>query len=40
MITRDLLLPLVWLKSWQTTAFAWRGNSMTIGTKGTELREA
>ncbi|WP_275783023.1 ceramide glucosyltransferase [Pararhizobium gei] len=39
-IVRDVMLPLVWIRSWGSGAFVWRGNAMTIGTKDCELEEA
>ena len=30
-ITRDLLLPWLWVKGWTGDNFEWRGNAMTVG---------
>ncbi len=37
MIARDMVMPLVWARSWIGTAVAWRGNVMTIGTAESTL---
>lgn len=39
MIARDLMLPLVWVRSWIGGTIDWRGNTMTIGTGVCELSE-
>ncbi len=38
-LVRDIMLPLVWIRSWGSGTFVWRGNAMTIGTKASELQE-
>ena len=38
-LVRDIMLPLVWIRSWGNGAFVWRGNAMTIDTKACELEE-
>jgi ceramide glucosyltransferase len=38
-LVRDIMLPLVWIRSWGNGAFVWRGNAMTIDTKVCELEE-
>jgi len=38
-LVRDIMLPLVWIRSWGSGAFVWRGNAMTIDTKACELEE-
>lgn len=38
-LVRDVMLPLVWIRSWGSGAFVWRGNAMTIDTKACELEE-
>jgi ceramide glucosyltransferase len=36
-ITRDLLLPVLWLNGWRDRGFVWRGNAMTVAeSRGTE----
>lgn len=40
MLVRDVLLPLVWMRSWLSGSFDWRGNTMTIGTETSELSSA
>ncbi|MOA31353.1 hypothetical protein D3C78_1525050 [compost metagenome] len=37
MISRDMIMPLVWARSWIGSAVAWRGNVMTIGTAESTL---
>lgn len=37
MITRDMIMPVVWARSWIGSAVAWRGNVMTIGTAESTL---
>jgi ceramide glucosyltransferase len=39
-LVRDIMLPLVWIRSWGNGAFVWRGNTMMIDTKACELEEA
>lgn len=39
MIVRDLIMPVIWLRSWLGGQFEWRGNSMTVGTLNCELEE-
>ena len=39
MMVRDLIMPVVWLRSWLGGPFEWRGNTMTIGTRNCELKE-
>jgi ceramide glucosyltransferase len=38
-LVRDIMLPLVWIRSWGNGAVVWRGNAMTIDTKACELEE-
>lgn len=38
-LVRDIMLPLVWIRSWGSSAVVWRGNAMTIDTKACELEE-
>lgn len=38
-LVRDIMLPLVWIRSWGSGAIVWRGNAMTIDTKACELEE-
>ena len=40
MLVRDLIMPVVWLRSWVVGEFEWRGNAMTAGTGISELKEA
>jgi ceramide glucosyltransferase len=40
MLARDLLGPAIWLRSWLSGSFDWRGNMMTIGTETSELSSA
>ena len=40
MLVRDLIMPVVWLRSWVIGEFEWRGNAMTAGTGISELKEA
>ncbi len=40
LLARDLVMPVVWLRSWVVGRFEWRGNSMTAGTRISELGEA
>jgi ceramide glucosyltransferase len=40
MMVRDLMLPAIWLRSWISGSFEWRGNTMTIGTEQSELGQA
>jgi ceramide glucosyltransferase len=37
MMVRDIILPGIWLRSWISGSFEWRGNAMTIGTQESEL---
>lgn len=37
MIARDMIMPVVWTRSWIGSAVAWRGNVMTIGTAESTL---
>ncbi|WP_080856474.1 ceramide glucosyltransferase [Agrobacterium deltaense] len=37
MIARDMIMPVVWARSWIGSAVAWRGNVMTIGTAESTL---
>ncbi|MFB9952016.1 glycosyltransferase [Rhizobium puerariae] len=37
MMVRDIMMPAIWLRSWIGGSFDWRGNTMTIGTEGSEL---
>lgn len=37
MMVRDIMMPAIWLRSWIGGSFEWRGNTMTIGTEGSEL---
>ncbi|OBZ93782.1 ceramide glucosyltransferase [Pararhizobium polonicum] len=38
-LVRDVMLPLVWIRSWGNGAFVWRGNAMTIDKNACELEE-
>jgi ceramide glucosyltransferase len=29
-LTRDLLLPLLWVDAWRNNGFVWRGNQMSV----------
>jgi ceramide glucosyltransferase len=40
MIARDMLAPAIWVRSWLSGSFDWRGNMMTIGTETSELSSA
>jgi ceramide glucosyltransferase len=40
MIARDTLGPAIWVRSWLSGSFDWRGNMMTIGTETSELSSA
>lgn len=40
MLVRDVLAPAIWLRSWLSGSFDWRGNTMTIGTETSELSSA
>jgi ceramide glucosyltransferase len=40
MLARDILSPAIWLRSWLSGSFDWRGNTMTIGTEVSELTSA
>ncbi|WJH42241.1 ceramide glucosyltransferase [Aliirhizobium terrae] len=40
MIARDTLGPAIWIRSWLSGSFDWRGNMMTIGTETSELSSA
>jgi len=40
MIVRDLMIPAVWFRSWMQKPVEWRGNTMAIGTRFSELKEA
>ena len=40
MMARDLIMPLVWLRSWLGGPLEWRGNTMTIGIRSCELQDA
>ncbi|MCO5147733.1 MAG: ceramide glucosyltransferase, partial [Aquamicrobium sp.] len=40
LLVRDLVMPVVWLRSWMVGRFEWRGNPMTAGTRISELGEA
>ncbi|MEO3386433.1 ceramide glucosyltransferase [Mesorhizobium sp. CAU 1741] len=37
MLARDIVMPLVWMRSWVGGVVEWRGNTMTIGTRMSEL---
>jgi len=37
MIARDIIMPVIWTRSWIGSAVAWRGNVMTIGTAESTL---
>ncbi|CDM57766.1 MULTISPECIES: glycosyltransferase [Rhizobium] len=37
MVTRDALLPIIWMRSWMAGSFDWRGNRMVIGSQGSRL---
>ncbi|MDQ0322714.1 ceramide glucosyltransferase [Pararhizobium capsulatum DSM 1112] len=39
MIVRDVMMPLIWVRSWIGGTIDWRGNTMTIGTAVCELSE-
>lgn len=39
LLARDLIMPLVWMRSWLSGSFEWRGNTMTIGTESSELEQ-
>jgi ceramide glucosyltransferase len=40
MLVRDILMPLIWARSWLSGSFDWRGNTMTIGKETSELSSA
>ncbi len=40
MLMRDVLAPAIWVRSWLSGSFDWRGNTMTIGTETSELSSA
>lgn len=40
MLVRDVLAPAIWVRSWLSGSFDWRGNTMTIGTETSELSSA
>jgi ceramide glucosyltransferase len=40
MLARDMLGPAIWVRSWLSGSFDWRGNMMTIGTQTSELSSA
>ena len=37
MLARDMMLPAVWLRGWIGGAVHWRGNTMIIGTEGSQM---
>lgn len=37
MMARDVLLPAIWVRSWMSGSFVWRGNTMTIGTHESQV---
>ncbi|OAP36610.1 ceramide glucosyltransferase [Sinorhizobium glycinis] len=37
MLTRDLLLPIIWVRSWLAGSADWRGNRMSIGSQESRL---
>ncbi|CAN7329327.1 glycosyltransferase [Rhizobium sp. LjRoot258] len=37
MVTRDVLLPIIWIRSWLAGSFDWRGNRMVIGSQESRL---
>ncbi|MBB3317798.1 ceramide glucosyltransferase [Rhizobium sp. BK181] len=37
MVTRDILLPAIWIRSWLAGSFDWRGNRMVIGSHESRL---
>ncbi|CCM75992.1 ceramide glucosyltransferase [Rhizobium mesoamericanum] len=37
MMTRDALLPVIWMRSWLAGSFDWRGNRMVIGSNESRL---
>ncbi|MEK1894884.1 MAG: ceramide glucosyltransferase [Rhizobium sp.] len=37
MVTRDVLLPIIWMRSWSAGSFDWRGNRMVIGSQESRL---
>ncbi|NLS07947.1 glycosyltransferase [Rhizobium sp. P32RR-XVIII] len=40
MIARDVMMPIIWMRSWLGKTFEWRGNTMTIGPQDSRLSEA
>lgn len=40
MMVRDVMMPAIWLRAWIGGSIDWRGNTMTIGTSASELKEA
>ena len=38
-VTRDLLLPVLWLEGWSGDTFVWRGNDMSVA-KGQEISQS
>ncbi len=40
LLVRDMVMPMVWLRSWLVDGFEWRGNAMIAGTRVSELEEA
>nr|WP_314094083.1 ceramide glucosyltransferase [uncultured Shinella sp.] len=40
MMARDMMMPAIWLRAWIGGTIDWRGNTMTIGTNASELKEA
>ncbi|WP_313528658.1 ceramide glucosyltransferase [Shinella sp.] len=40
MMARDIMMPAIWLRAWIGGTIDWRGNTMTIGTNASELKEA
>ncbi len=39
-LVRDIVSPAIWIRSWLSGSFDWRGNTMTIGTESSELSSA
>lgn len=37
MVLRDLLLPVIWVKSWTGASVSWRGNVLTVGARESTL---
>ncbi|MCJ8518897.1 ceramide glucosyltransferase [Pseudorhizobium tarimense] len=39
LLARDLIMPMIWTRSWLSGSFEWRGNTMMIGTETSELEQ-